>query len=307
VGAKNRTTALMALLLLSSCQLALSAWVPLYTNEDYDLVQYEPISNTIWASNNFSDDIISIDLNHDASAQYPVEKIALPGNLSLGKLCVSSDVWVVADFKLVRYLPLRGSWSQEPIINLDQISDCQVGYEKNVLFFGKKDKKAFVAIYDNIAQIHYIELLPETTDVQQDYWGETWLITSDNGLYKLDENFNWVRWGDISGERIFFAEPNMLWVAKNNSLYLLPLDDSDDLELLPDFEYDLTVSVYQGADSRIWLVTQSGIWEYTSEGLNKVAQPSTIKHINIVHGFDPDSNTLFVSTEDGIYAVSLEK
>lgn len=295
------------LFLLSSCQYVPNDWNPIYPEEDYDLIRYDSQENRIWASNNYSDVVVSIGLGKEYSAQLPVKKILLPDNLSLNTLCVSKDVWIIAEYKLLKYLAAEDVWDRSFSLGFDKTYECQVLENGVLLFFGEKKEKNIMAIYRNENDIDFVELLPNTKDINQDYFGEIWLITSNNGLWKLDKNLKWVYWDDVTGDQIFFTEPAILWIAKNRHLYFSSLDHGIKLKPVENFDYDLSTSVYQGNDGRIWIVSQSGIWEYIADEVRRIEQPNNIKHINIIHAFDPGLNILFVSTENGIYSVSLKK
>lgn len=299
-------TLLFIMLLIISCEPSFENWVVVYDKKDYDLIQYDEQTDVIWLSNNFAKEILSLHLEETKVNPIRKQKVYIPNEASLTTFCILNDaLWVIADNELFKYSLSSNTWEEFGLIDIDSFLRCKVLSQGQILFTGTTDNEYVNVIYQQKHNPIYINLPYEPYDIAQDLSNQLWFITTENGIWKLDNNNQWILWKPINGERLFFTT-DTLWVAKDGLLYYSQMGNNINLEAVDNLVYDLTLSVYQSEDGRIWIVTQSGIWEFDNGAIKKIPQPKHIGHINIQHGFNSTTNTLFVSTENGIYAVTLK-
>lgn len=291
--------------MLVSCGVNDKEWVTLQTDQDYDLVRYDPDRGHVWATNNYEDYIVKVAVDMDGNPLDSMSVIDLPMNTAALGLCVSDSVWVLTGSSAIRYLEDIEQWDTQFHLDLDTINSCKDYKNKSVLFIGSKKQTEYVVKYESSKSISYVQLLPGWRDVTQDDRGDLWLAM-DNAIYLRDlQSQNWKLWSDTMGADAIFFTQDKIWTVKNGHIFYSTINSQFSPTEVVGINFNLNPAVYQGDDGQIWIVSQTGIWKFLKEHIEPLPLPKRVKHINIRNDFDSRNNILFISTEDGVYSVKL--
>lgn len=305
---------------LSSCH-ARFPWVQV-SDVPFDKVRYDHITDTIWLADWQEKAVYRLARPNNDRDFGNAERIATMNDSWITDICASNGVWVSS---FVFSMPSKPIFNPEPPIPntisrytdeteswqtvgvTDQIAPCKPLKDGGVVFWSQNELMRFNTTN---TQPQYIKTDWEISYVTDDLDGNLWVSTATGEIYRQTQNA-WVLVDKLSSDsypKLFVDNSGNLWVAGGNR-YIYKFSTSNSAfsqEKILESSLGMWQDFFQDNGGTIWLATSDRLLAQKDGQFQEVGLPPDSKLLQFGF-FDNETNTLFVSTEKGVFALNLDK
>ncbi len=323
---------LLLSLLLGACQLftPASPWVRISDESQIASLAVNRVNGSVWVVDFFAEQIMYYPLDIQHGELSDPKTIRLDESLMFAQICPSDRIWVDNKFEtgknILVYLEEEDTWEIEEFPLFDEYIalnrktlHCNLLPDGEVVFWGSKS----LYIYDqsDIIEVAFDFEQGRISRVTTDESGTLWVVTDNGEIYSQDDaNLEWelvFEAGDFviprnSGFKVFAITRNeVVWLGAPHGVYRLDLQQENlALETILEFKYQIAVDgidsmeqVYFLAEDNnqdIWIITSEAAWRYGDGVLESIDLPSLpLGYFSL--DFDPITNRIYLSTQDGIF------
>lgn len=308
---------------MSSC-FARNPWIQA-SDIPFNDVRYDSDTHTIWLADFNGRAIYQLDRPSNDLDFKNAKKIALPSDSYVSEICISNGVWI-SNTIILKPLPPKPLFNPQTSVlnsiskytdnaswitvkNIDGPAECKPLKNQDVIFWRQNEVIRFNA--EN-TELQYVDVNKDwkVIDIADEPNGNLWLSTRNGEIYRqtLDK---WVlvdKFSPNSNPRLFIDKSGNLWVASNNkyiykysavnSIFLRKKEIESSLGGWQDF--------FQDNSGAMWVVTSDKLLRQKGIEFQEIAPPPYSSVLNFGF-FDSETNALFVSTEEGVFALDINK
>ncbi len=309
------------LIALPSC-IARSPWVQV-SDVPFDKVKYDSGAHAIWLVDSSDNTVYRLPYpNHNDLDFRSAEKIAPPNKTWVYDVCTSNDVWVsgflfstspnltfspatIVPLTVSKYSDSTKSW--QTVWEASNIAPCKSLKNGDIVFWSQNE---IVRFNSTDASPQYINTDWDVSYITDDLGGDLWVVNVNGEIYRQFQD-TWVfveKFSPASHLKLFVDDKGNLWVASDDKfVYKYSASDSAfSREMVFESSLGWRQDFFQDNSGSMWLVTSDSLLVQRDGQFQEVGLPprSEILHFGI---FDIALNTLFVSTEGGVFALDLDK
>jgi hypothetical protein len=314
---------LIGFIILSSCR-AQVLWTQL-SNIPFETVKYDGATHTMWVADLQNKAVYKLAAINNELDFENAERIESPSDTVITDVCVSNGAWILSfSFStpyfssspptlpsppktntISKYTDNTKSW--QTFGSFTQAANCKSLQNGDVVFWSRNEIMRF-----NSADIQpqYISTKWDISYITDDMEGNLLVSTVNGEIYKQTLR-DWALVDTLpphSYPRLFVDSNGNLWVTSGDTHIYRYSNFNSKLskeELLAS-SLGWRRDFFQDKSGRLWLVTSKSLM-ILEEGIFKevTLPPRTV--VLYFGSFDVKTNTLYISTEDGVFSLDLNK
>ena len=270
--------------------------------DSLDFVRYDSQSNSLWMSEFVGSEILNLELDSGGS----VRIVDIPRDRVVTSICTATDIWIglldtaTEEFSIYRYDRQTAKWKD---YHNFETAKCKTLSNGSVVFWSRN--KLLPLASDAIGAI--ISTPYAAGDVSRDNSGAYWLTTDSGEIFQYDNSEGWISKFDALGNSyLFFDTSNYLWVVNYDEVRRYNISNENyEFETLIKTDLGIKQSVFEDRNGTIWVIGTTTIISWNGGVMKEMVLPAGVTLVRF-GDYDPSTNNLFLSTDNGIYSLQLD-
>ena len=327
---------LVGFFVLSSCR-AYVPWVRVPDTESFFYIVYVATTRTIWLATPADTTVYRLKRPDNDVNFGKAERIPIPNNSYFTSMCASDSVWISSfimsdppplSFKPITPAPsptvsksgasdpsaiyayTNNAWLSQAVLDTTKNVTCKSLKDGSVVFWGLD---IFTRFNSTNSQAQDVNINADwlIIDVADDPRGNLWVSTAMGEIYKQRQG-GWVlvdTLGVNSHPELFVDNSGNLWVASDNTyIYKYPTSSSTPIreKVLESSSLGFSQKFFQDNSGAIWLIANNKLMVQKEGQFQEIDLPPYSSSLRFGF-FDSETNALFVLTENGVFALDLDK
>jgi len=244
---------------------------------------------------------------HDQQSYAVSATIDLPPNFVIWRMCVTEDLWIIAldsnpqtGYFLLHYQFQEDAWDQIRIDELGEIAYCKMLTDTELIYYGQRGTGTVSE--DGSSVLDGITLDFGFLDIALDPEGFLWVLGIDGRIYRQTSGNQLAYLVTQRGRELAPLGGGELLILDDQAVYRYSMQENTGTEsLFKAGESEEIMDAYKRGDI-YWIITSRALWMSFPNGFHEISMPLGVEYI-LASAYDPDSDVLFVSTDEGVYSI----